>query len=104
MGGVAGAGGARGGAGVHAVGTCRHAGAQRLHAPPWPRLARAAPKTLVPALKKMPTKRGVHLHNLTADSLAFSLAFDNAPGAALRCAAGAPRCGLCACECDGVQA
>lgn len=29
----------------------------------------------------MPTKRGVHLHNLTDDSLAFTLAFDNAPGA-----------------------
>ncbi|KAL4458458.1 hypothetical protein ABPG75_013323 [Micractinium tetrahymenae] len=41
----------------------------------------AAPKTLVPALKKMPTKRGVHLHNLTADPLAFTLDFDNAPGA-----------------------
>lgn len=40
----------------------------------------AAPKTLVPAMKKMPTKRGVHLHNLTDDSLAFTLAFDNAPG------------------------
>ncbi len=34
----------------------------------------------MPALKKMPTKRGVHLHNLTADALAFTLAFDNAPG------------------------
>jgi hypothetical protein len=41
---------------------------------------RAAPKALVPALKKMPTKRGVHLHNLTADSLAFTLDFDNLPG------------------------
>lgn len=41
----------------------------------------AAPKTLVPALKKMPTKRGVHLHNLTIDSLAFTLSFDNAAGA-----------------------
>lgn len=43
------------------------------------------PKTLVPALKKMPTKRGVHLHNLTDDSLAFTLAFDNAPGAMPEC-------------------
>lgn len=28
----------------------------------------------------MPTKRGVHLHNLTIDSLAFTLSFDNAAG------------------------
>lgn len=48
-----------------------------------PAASRAGPKTLVPALKKMPTKRGVHLHNLTDDSLAFTLAFDNAPGARL---------------------
>lgn len=40
----------------------------------------AAPKTLVPAMKRMPTKRGVHLQNQTADAIPFSLAFDNAPG------------------------
>ena len=51
---------------------------------------RAAPKTLVPALKKMPTKRGVHLHNLTADSLAFILDLDNLPGRV-----GRPAGGIC---------
>lgn len=31
-------------------------------------------------MKRMPTKRGVHLQNQTADAIPFSLAFDNAPG------------------------
>lgn len=60
---------------------------------PLPALVPAAPKTLVPAMRKMPTKRAVHLHNLTVDAMAFGLDFDNAPGApaagwlAGRCAA-----------------
>ncbi len=31
-------------------------------------------------MKKMPTKRALHLTNHTADSVAFTLTFDNAPG------------------------
>ena len=39
-----------------------------------------APRMLVPALKRLPTKRALHLSNLTADSVAFNLTLDNAPG------------------------
>ncbi|PSC68342.1 heat shock 70 kDa 17 isoform A [Micractinium conductrix] len=50
----------------------------------------SAPKVLVPAMKKLPTKRGVHLHNLTADSLSFTLSFDNSAGAVPCCARAFP--------------
>ncbi|KAI3435832.1 hypothetical protein D9Q98_001890 [Chlorella vulgaris] len=43
------------------------------------------PRVLVPAMKRLPTKRALHLHNLTADTLPFTLHFDNLPGAVPCC-------------------
>lgn len=44
----------------------------------------AAPnKVLVPALKRIPTKRGIYPANVTGDAFSVSLAYDNAPGAIL---------------------
>jgi hypothetical protein len=34
-------------------------------------------------MKRLPTKRAVHLHNLTSDSLAFALDYDNGAGGGL---------------------
>jgi hypothetical protein len=45
-------------------------------------------------MKRLPTKRALHLHNLTADTLPFTLHFDNLPGACRRAAA---RCLCCVC-------
>eukprot|EP00887_Chlorella_sp_A99_P006297 scaffold3.g6297.t1 len=40
-------------------------------------------KVLVPALKRIPTKRGIYPANVTGDAFSVSLAYDNAPGAIL---------------------
>ncbi|KAG7669868.1 hypothetical protein Ndes2437B_g06065 [Nannochloris sp. 'desiccata'] len=44
-----------------------------------------APRVLVPALRKIPTKRAIALHNITVDSFSVSLQYDNSAGAVLPC-------------------
>ena len=53
-----------------------------LLSPPWPA---GEGKVLVPALKRMPTKRGIYQTNLTADAFSVTLTYDNQPGAILPC-------------------
>jgi hypoxia up-regulated 1 len=43
------------------------------------------PRVLVPALRKIPTKRAIALHNITVDSFSVSLQYDNSAGAVLPC-------------------
>jgi hypoxia up-regulated 1 len=43
------------------------------------------PRVLVPALRKIPTKRAIALHNVTVDSFSVSLQYDNSAGAVLPC-------------------
>lgn len=62
----------------------------------------AAERVLVPAMKRMPTKRLFSRTNVTQDSLAFSLLFDNANGGRARQdgrgqRGGASRCGAACC-------
>lgn len=45
------------------------------------------PRVLVPALRKIPTKRAIALHNLTVDSFSVNLQYDNSIGAVLPCCA-----------------
>ena len=47
--------------------------------------ATTGPRVLVPALKKIPTKRAIALHNLTTDSFSVSFEMDNSAGAVLPC-------------------
>lgn len=47
--------------------------------------APAEDRVLVPALKKVPTRRAIALHNLTTDSFSVELKLDNSAGAVLPC-------------------
>ena len=49
-----------------------------------PRTLTPAAKMLVPAMKRMPTKRAINLYNQTVDAVSVDLAFDNLPGEAAR--------------------
>ncbi len=55
------------------------AGGQAAGSGPAPEIG-GAEGVLVPALKKLPTKRAIGLHNLTDDALRFTLTFDNSEG------------------------
>ena len=69
-------------------------------------------KLLVPAMKKMPTKRVFSFANVTDDGFAFKLHYDNKPGEergaggrGQRCSApreGRRRCCRCRCRCSGL--
>ena len=45
------------------------------------------PRVLVPALRKIPTRRAIAYQNLTSDSFSIALQFDNSIGAVLPCCA-----------------